>query len=149
LRQIPESPTQPAGIASRNICDVDSLAAQHDGLIALAAQVRGSVATTDTGATPPHIDNLQTEIDGQYRTVVAACRAFIQCMEMNSYDEGACRVSQMRWSESERNYNQLAIRLREIAASAHEKREHHSSGSDCDPNCKPTSGGYSSCCPPG
>ncbi|MCK5747705.1 MAG: hypothetical protein KAH44_15915 [Oricola sp.] len=62
------------------------------------------------------LNQYDAEIDGQFRTVTSACKAYARCMEMNDYDGGECRSSMSRWETAEREFANLSRDLREIDA---------------------------------
>ncbi len=98
--------------AGRLVCDVNSLATQKDQIIQQREELR-SVAGQETNSTAlEKMQSFDASIDGEYRNVVASCRAYIQCMEMNSYNEVACHSAESRWRDSEQTFSQLSIALK-------------------------------------
>lgn len=77
-------------------------------------------AATPNSSTPPngevaHMKPFDAEIDAQYRAATSACRAYIQCMEVNRYDERACSDTRSEWSDSQDRFLALAAELRGAA----------------------------------
>jgi midasin (ATPase involved in ribosome maturation) len=102
------------------------------------------------------INRFDAEVDAQYRSVIANCRAYSMCMQQNYYQEGECRSSAARWERSEREFVDLSRELREIEAEVekirivaqrgkrhgHKKKPHLNR---CD--CASSVGGvFSNCC---
>ena len=75
------------------------------------------------------MNRFDAEIDAQYRAVTASCRAYIQCMEMNNYDERACGGARSEWSASQERFLQLAVDLRR-AGKRHGRPGNYDSGRD-------------------
>ncbi len=76
--------------------------------------------TPQGGSTPDGEVNLMNrfdaQIDAQYRAVTSSCRAYIQCMEMNNYDERACADARNEWSASQDRFLALSAELKGAVA---------------------------------
>jgi hypothetical protein len=112
INRPPPVNTNASPLAGARVCNVDSLAMQRSQYIETVRTNPLISGPPNSGAEVGKMKSFEAAIDGQYRTVVGACRAYIQCMEAHSYDEGACRMSEQRWSEAEREFSNLAVQLR-------------------------------------
>jgi len=142
--------------ASSRICDVDSLATTRSSYIQQAQQLRSVSGSASSSTDLDKMQAFEAEIDAQYRSVTASCRAFIECMEAHGYDEGACRMSQRRWEDSEQAFTDLAIRLREIGPTASPPPAPRPTataspapgprGGPCKPRCATIATVFTDCC---
>ena len=153
--------------ASRRICDVDSLATMKASYLEQSTQITLPNRSTDEQRTSTTIDRYErattdsavlekmkkfrAEVDAQYRAVVSSCRAYIECMEHNSYNEASCKSLQRRWEIAEARFAGLAVRLREISASTAPRAS--SSGSRppkpsnaCNNQCSQVGTVFTDCC---
>lgn len=112
INQPPPVNTHASPMAGARVCNVDSLAMQRSQYIETLQGNRLVSGAPRTGGEVGKMEDFRAAIDGQYRTVVGACRAYIQCMEAHYYDEGACRMSEQRWSQAEREFSNLAVQLK-------------------------------------
>lgn len=102
--------------AGRLVCDVNSLATQKEQIIQQRDELR-SVAGQETDSTAlEKMQRFDASIDAEYRNVVASCRAYIQCMEMNYYNEISCHSAESRWRESEQTFSSLSVALKPAPA---------------------------------
>ena len=94
------------------------------------------------------LNYFDAEVDAQYQNVTASCKAFTRCMEKNGYNEGSCQQTMRRWDDSEREFRDLSVKLREIEADVTKfalKTQRHKKcrGKKCHPDpC-----GYDGCRP--
>lgn len=104
----------------RYVCDVDGLNSQRDGYSGNVYEMRKVVESAsksaDVTVVRRQIGSFENEIDAKYRAVTSSCRVFQRCMQANAYQEGECRSTLMRWERADADFDQLAIRLREIEA---------------------------------
>ncbi len=75
---------------------------------------KGTNAGADAAASRAPLDNFREEVNVAYRTIVNRCRAYIQCMENNGYDEGRCVLANAYYREAERDFSELSYRLANI-----------------------------------
>ena len=146
------APPQAADVeAGARICDVDSLATQKNAYVEQVGQLRAESGNERSATDLDKMKAFEAEIDAQYRTVTASCRAFVQCMEMHGYDEGACRMSQRRWEDSEQDFSALAIRLRELSVPpsrgpAPRRSNAAPAPKPCKPSCAEIGNIFTDCC---
>lgn len=99
------------------------------------------------------------QVDVQYRSMTASCKAYARCMEMRRYREGDCRSSMDRWQSAEREFSTLTRELREIDAEVQKflivSRRSGCRGNGCAPrlntqescDCSNSVGGvFANCC---
>ena len=103
------------------------------------------------------LNDLDAEIDAQYRNVTSSCKAYSRCMEMNGYREGRCRSSLRRWDDAEESFSELAITLKELEQSIIYIQNAKHSGrcrgrhcvndrEKCNRRCSSQIGVFSNCC---
>jgi hypothetical protein len=118
MSQAAIGPTDPADSnleSGRLVCDVNSLATQKDQVIKQRDQLQSTTAEEKTSTDLDKMTEFDASIDAEYRNVVASCRAYIQCMEMNSYDETSCQSAETRWRDAEKSFSDLSIGLKALS----------------------------------
>lgn len=101
--------------AGRLVCDVNSLATQKDQIIRQRDELRSVDGQEIDSTALQKMHEFDASIDAEYRNVITACRAYIQCMDMNNYSETACHSAETRWRESEQTFSDLSVKLKRLS----------------------------------
>ena len=93
-------------------CDSKYEAKKQNFLSAAQTKLASSPIPLNPNRAP--LERFRAEVDAAYNNVVSRCKAHINCLEVKFYDEAACYMSANDYNNAERDFKELAIRLREI-----------------------------------
>jgi hypothetical protein len=97
---------------ARQVCEIDSLAREHQVLITSIGLEKDASNTIAS----QKLKDFRGEVDASYRFVVQNCNNYNMCMQSHDYNEPSCDTSRTAWTESHRKFNELTSRLAEIEA---------------------------------
>lgn len=105
-------------------CEAEATSDQKDKYLSAIQDLihnYGAAGAASAAARAP-LDHFRDEVTVAYRNIVNRCRAYMQCMEYNRYDERACAMSGGYYREAERDFSDLTYKLgnlqREMEAQA-------------------------------
>jgi len=96
----------------RETCDIDSIATVRQRAFDTEDQLRASGGSETRKTDLDKMKKFSADIDAQYRTTVAACQAYMACMDRNNYDTRRCTELEIRWQNSEDTFLKLSKSFR-------------------------------------
>ena len=108
------------------VCNVDALAEEKQSSLATINESKRSIKqyqnrygsyNEDTYTIlEEKLNRYEAELEASYRFVTMQCGAYMRCIERNKYQEDLCMRTEARWSQAQRNFNELVLGIREISS---------------------------------
>lgn len=125
---------------ARDACQMDALAEEHKTFTSRIETLDHEITERESEERWTILrEKLRTyrgEVEASYRFVTSSCANYNMCMQANNFDDWRCRDLRQEWSESQKRFNELAIKLAEFerpikvsSTPARPPRKH------CDGNC--------------
>lgn len=103
---------------AHDACEVNAIAEEHKSLTQRVEklEIETSERETDERWTIllEKLKQYRAEVDASYRFVTSSCRNYNMCLQANGFDDYRCRDLRQAWSQSQVQFNDLAVKLAQI-----------------------------------